>query len=740
MRLNHLDSLAFALLAGTLTVPAAAQQFVEAPGMLAGKRWSEGVECVDVDNDGDLDLVFADGEGFSSAGAKRQNKLAINMLVETGSLSFVTESVARLGGLKSNGKGVTSGDVNGDGYVDLLFLNAFNTDTPFLYINRGASQPGFFDMKSATNGFTVPMSSAGAMFGDLDDDGDLDLILCDSGSSFLSGSGGKPHLYFNDGAGVFTENAAALGAPTKKAHMDVQLADVDGDWDLDFIGLNRATNSGGNHYLMLNDGTGQFTDASTLLPNTSGSVYEAEVGDLDGDTDHDLFFVSLSGFQEGHVQNELVETGSLSFKSGSPQSGSVDDNEIALLDYNSDGDYDIIVGSLGSTERLYRNDGGLNFSLQSGAIQGISDSTLDAAIGDLDNDGDYDLITAQGESNSGQWNNKVFLNNGPADNLPPVVVATRSPDAALTWPLVVHAKVRDQVRDDGISYVTAHAVAAENTGVTHAVSFTGGAFSPPSLNIAAGDTVVWSNSDATNETVTSTMAPWTYDLDLPAGSTTARTFVTPGTYQYASSTSGAKGALTVTGTTVSAAGLAAGGTLYRFSLAAPSPPWSSAVVEMFFTDWVGNQSVADGISVPGNVTIGTNYCGPAVPNSSGQSAIVTGQGSATVADNNVTLVASALPANKFGYFLVSATQGFIANPGGSQGNLCLSGKTARYSGNILFSGSAGTYQMAVDLTLLPPPINLAVSSGDTWNFQTWFRDSNPTNTSNFTDGLSILFN
>jgi hypothetical protein len=111
-----------------------------------------------------------------------------------------------------------------------------------------------------------------------------------------------------------------------------------------------------------------------------------------------------------------------------------------------------------------------------------------------------------------------------------------------------------------------------------------------------------------------------------------------------------------------------------------------------------------------------------------------------VADNNVTLVASALPANKFGYFLVSATQGFIANPGGSQGNLCLSGKTARYSSNILFSGSAGTYQMAVDLTLLPPPINLAVSSGDTWNFQTWFRDSNPTNTSNFTDGLSILFN
>ena len=76
----------------------------------------------------------------------------------------------------------------------------------------------------------------------------------------------------------------------------------------------------------------------------------------------------------------------------------------------------------------------------------------------------------------------------------------------------------------------------------------------------------------------------------------------------------------------------------------------------------------------------------------------------------------------------------------SQGNLCLGGTIARYNSNILSSGSGGTYQMAVDLTLLPPPINMAVSRGDTWNFQTWFRDSNPTNTSNFTDGISILFN
>jgi len=54
-------------------------------------------------------------------------------------------------------------------------------------------------------------------------------------------------------------------------------------------------------------------EGATGFVTISGSVYEAEVGDLDWDSDLDLFFVSLSGFSEGHVRNELVETGSLDF-------------------------------------------------------------------------------------------------------------------------------------------------------------------------------------------------------------------------------------------------------------------------------------------------------------------------------------------------------------------------------------------------------------------------------------------
>ena len=135
---------------------AAAQQFQHQVGLLPGTpRWTEGVEAADVDRDGDLDLFFADGEGFNVAGTKRQNVLLVNQLVPSGTLSFTDESVARLGTRLSNAKAVITGDVNGDGWIDALVCNAWDTDVPFLYINPGAANPGFFTMESATRGFTA---------------------------------------------------------------------------------------------------------------------------------------------------------------------------------------------------------------------------------------------------------------------------------------------------------------------------------------------------------------------------------------------------------------------------------------------------------------------------------------------------------------------------------------------------------------------------------------------------------
>ncbi|MEM6672098.1 MAG: hypothetical protein AAF726_04600 [Planctomycetota bacterium] len=140
--------------------------------------------------------------------------------------------------------------------------------------------------------------------------------------------------------------------------------------------------------------------------------------------------------------------------------------------------------------------------------------------------------------------------------------------------------------------------------------------------------------------------------------------------------------------------------------------------------------------------LGTNYC-MANANSTGQTGAISATGSATAADNDVTLVASDLPNNAFGFFLTSQTQGFSMMPGGSQGNLCLDGQIGRYvgPGQIQNTGLMGSYMLVLDLTQTPTPTGLVtVMPGETWNFQGWHRDSvMGTATSNFTDGLSVTF-
>ena len=140
--------------------------------------------------------------------------------------------------------------------------------------------------------------------------------------------------------------------------------------------------------------------------------------------------------------------------------------------------------------------------------------------------------------------------------------------------------------------------------------------------------------------------------------------------------------------------------------------------------------------------IGTNYCGPANLNSTGQSAVISAFGSARASGNFVTLIAGQLPLNVFGYFLNSQTKGFVPFAGGSQGNLCLGGAIGRYNrpGEIQNSGAGGTFSLVLDLTDTPQPTgSVSIMAGETWNFQAWFRDNNPGPTSNFTDGVSITF-
>ena len=158
------------------------------------------------------------------------------------------------------------------------------------------------------------------------------------------------------------------------------------------------------------------------------------------------------------------------------------------------------------------------------------------------------------------------------------------------------------------------------------------------------------------------------------------------------------------------------------------------------TEWPSTIGPLDNVDIFRLIDpLGTTYCSPANPNSTGQPGTLRALGAEMARDNFVTLEARDLPADEFGYFLVGSSMDFVANPGGSQGNLCLGGSIGRYDQKVLSSGPEGSFAISVDLRSLPTSPRHDVQPGETWSFQAWYRDKAPQATSNFTDAVSITF-
>jgi hypothetical protein len=80
-----------------------------------------------------------------------------------------------------------------------------------------------------------------------------------------------------------------------------------------------------------------------------------------------------------------------------------------------------VIGSLGSRDRIYLNNGSGSFTETTALMAAVSDSTIDIKVADFDNDGRFDIVTAQGES--GSFQNRIFMNvTGPVDTRAPRVV------------------------------------------------------------------------------------------------------------------------------------------------------------------------------------------------------------------------------------------------------------------------------------------------------------------------------
>ena len=140
-----------------------------------------------------------------------------------------------------------------------------------------------------------------------------------------------------------------------------------------------------------------------------------------------------------------------------------------------------------------------------------------------------------------------------------------------------------------------------------------------------------------------------------------------------------------------------------------------------------------------DLEFGDVYCS-SNPNSTGQIGGITAIGSPVAAANEFALQATNLPPAAFGFFIVSQAQDVVSMPGGSQGVLCLGGPVGRLLGTIGMANGAGELAGSVDLQVIPTATAfVSVMPGETWNFQLWHRDANPTATSNFTEAIEVTF-
>ncbi|HTE07002.1 MAG TPA: FG-GAP-like repeat-containing protein [Planctomycetota bacterium] len=256
---------------------------------------------------------------------------------------------------------------------------------------RGAAQQFTYDS------LALPAQSVwtdGVELADVDGDHDVDILFANGSVYGGTGTqGAQPqHLFLNDGNGTFTAAHAQLNVADFNAKM-VVADDLDGDGDLDLAYASGST--GSPPRVLLNDGTGVFADVTaTNVPVLALKSFAIATGDVDGDGDLDLAVGDGGSFGGTAAQARLLlNDGHAVFTDVTAAQMPADlfkCQDITLLDHDLDGDIDLAIsGKAGA--RLYLNDGSGTFTVSLATLSGIGTaSTYEVDWGDLDGDDDFD--------------------------------------------------------------------------------------------------------------------------------------------------------------------------------------------------------------------------------------------------------------------------------------------------------------------------------------------------------------
>ncbi|MFQ5505344.1 MAG: FG-GAP repeat domain-containing protein [Planctomycetota bacterium] len=386
--------------------------FVDVSSRLPGLVGDQGYP-VFFDMDGDADLDLAVGL-FKTTGTKR-----LRLFVNDGKGNF-TDASNNISGVPISSMALAYGDVDADGDLDLVVVGG----TAQLFLNDGKGR--FTDATSRLPGGSFSGSSV-VLF-DIDRDKDLDMFIGDSPSRGIA----RNRLYLNDGRGTYTTAAVSRLPPTVKPTKHAIAADINGDGSRDLVGVfgyfDATPKYVNEPFLWMNNGKGVFVDVSPgRIDGKDDWISRIAASDVDGDGDVDLLWTnSLTDKGDLGAVRLLLNDGKGAFTWSANGPAGLPGGEPLVADFDGDKRPDLLLS--GYPGALYLRDGrGSWINSARRKLPPKADRTAEIVrSADLDQDGTVDLILGQGRygnSGRGLWAPPVSLllgdSAGRFSNAPP---------------------------------------------------------------------------------------------------------------------------------------------------------------------------------------------------------------------------------------------------------------------------------------------------------------------------------
>ncbi len=382
-----------------------------------------GMAVNDLDQDGDLDLVFANLGGKNS------------VLWNEGNLKFRSQELEF-----GNSRAAATVDVDNDGWLDLVFTT--ENGLPLWWKN---TKDGGFSNELGLPGVKAPAYSMA--WSDLDQDGDLDLVAGsydaalekDLGDTFLNGDGAGIYVYTNNGGEFMGERLI-----DEAQALAIQVFDVDGNGKQDIlIGNDFAVRD----YLWLNKDAGW--ERSEMFNVTTHSTMSFALADLENDGQSELFATDMIPYKDdaetqaewqpvmdmmmhGHVEGDPQVMANVLQSAEAENFNDVAEDRGVLAtgwswsgkfgDLDQDGFVDLyVVNGMRASElfshlpnnelveenQAFANNGDGTFEPVSAWMLGATDSGRGMSMADVDGDGDLDILVNNLETPAQLFENQL---------------------------------------------------------------------------------------------------------------------------------------------------------------------------------------------------------------------------------------------------------------------------------------------------------------------------------------------